>query len=90
MSNEVAAALVVLEVFRTKGTESKITLTEDELHAAIMEAIDLAIDGGAHYAPEIQRARPRVPDRTRVGPRRGMGTADSDGSSSWTLHAGPA
>ena len=80
---------VVLKVIRTK-IESKVKLTEAEIHAAIMEAISRATGGGADYAPEIQRVRPRVPDRTQVGRGRRLGTTDGDGSFSGTLHVGPA
>jgi hypothetical protein len=66
MINEAAAGLVVLEVMRTKLNGNKIELTEDELHAILMEAIDLAAGVAADYPTEVQGRGQGVDCQPRV------------------------
>lgn len=72
---EAAAGLVVLEIARTKMKGGTISLTEDELHEALMEAIDLATGGGTDYTPAVQGGRPSHGDKPGVVTGCGVGTA---------------
>lgn len=67
---EAAAGLIVLEVMRTKGDGSKMTLTEDELHEAIMEALNLVVgspDTYGRFTVQVQRRSTCDGDVARVG-----------------------